>query len=399
MAEVVIEAIDDLAPDRENPRDIDKTASAGLRYSLEEFGDLSGITFNRRTGELVAGHQRVTQLREAGAEIRGSQIVLGEHTFPIRIVDWSKDKQRRANIAANNQKLAGHFNPLLKDYLAKIRETTDDEQWAILRFDDLVKAEKVQLDPVEAHEVEAPEPPKNPISKLGDRWMLGDHILLVGDSTQDTAKVAENCSIDLVVTDPPYGVEHVGKTKDALTIQNDGADDLAELLAGSLRSAWAASKPGAPWYVFAPPGPTFLDFAKELTDLKIWRQTLVWLKDTLVLGRSDYHSKHEAVFYGWKEGAAHREPPDRKQTTVWEFERPKASKHHPTMKPIGLVAHCLKMSSERGAFVLDPFGGSGSTLIACEQFSRRCRTIEIDPRYADVIVQRWEELTGGSAQR
>lgn len=226
---------------------------------------------------------------------------------------------------------------------------------------------------------------------------------------------------DAVWTDPPYGVAYVGKTKAALTIQNDnlGLGDLTEFLRRTLGAALAVCRPGGAWYVAAPAGPAFLAFATVLTELGVWRQTISWVKNVLVMGHSDYHYRHEPVFYGhvpgaeppalppaeydetteallygWAPGAAHQPPPDRKQDTVWEFPKPKASRQHPTMKPVALIEKALRNSTRAGSVVLDPFGGSGSTLIACHLTGRVARLVELDPRYVDVICRRYQQHTG-----
>jgi len=200
---------------------------------------------------------------------------------------------------------------------------------------------------------------------------------------------------DCVWTDPPYGVSYVGKTVDALTIDND--DDpvaLKKLLQLSFDAACVASKPGGAWYVAAPPGPLHAMFSDILDELGIWRQTLAWVKDSFVMGHSDYHYRHEPIFYGWKPGAAHYFIADRTQDTVWDIPRPKRSTEHPTMKPVALIDRALKNSTRPGETVLDPFGGSGSTLIAAHDTGRIARLVEIDPRYVDVICRRYQQHTG-----
>lgn len=201
----------------------------------------------------------------------------------------------------------------------------------------------------------------------------------------------------LCLTDPPYGVDYVGKTKDALLVRNDGRDTLLPLLTASLGLVVTQTLHGACWYVAAPAGPQFYDFATVLRDLGVWRQTLVWAKQSLVMGHSDYHYQHEAIFYGWTPGGSHKPPPDRKQTTMWSFDRPTASREHPTMKPVALFAKAVENSSTVGSTIIDPFLGSGTTLIAAEQLGRKCYGLEIDPGYCDVIVARWEKLTGKKA--
>jgi len=228
---------------------------------------------------------------------------------------------------------------------------------------------------------------------------LGDHYLYVGSSleTETYEKLLGDDLIDVVWTDPPYGVDYTGKTKDALKINNDALTirDTENFLRTAFTEANNHCKPGAVWWVAAPPGPpTFISFAVVLTEMDIWRQTIAWVKDQFVMGFSDFHWRHEDLFYGWTPGAQHHTPPDRKQDTVWEIARPKASKTHPTMKPVELVVKSLLNSSDRDDIVFDGFGGSGTTLIAAEKTGRRCRMAELDPRYADVICRRYQELTG-----
>jgi site-specific DNA-methyltransferase (adenine-specific) len=185
-----------------------------------------------------------------------------------------------------------------------------------------------------------------------------------------------------------------------LTIENDTLDagHLESFLRDAFTAIFAFTKPGACWYVTAPSGNLFQAFSIPLTELEVWRHTLVWVKDTLVMGRADYHYRHESIFYGWTPGGPHQTPPDRKQDSVWEIDRPKANREHPTMKPIELITRSINNSSRMNDLVLDAFGGSGSTLIACEQTKRKARLIELDPKYCDVIVTRWENLTGLKAE-
>ena len=201
----------------------------------------------------------------------------------------------------------------------------------------------------------------------------------------------------MVWTDPPYGVAYRGKRTDRPSIENDALplDQLTEFLRASLTATKEATVEGAPWYVASPPGPTSHVFGTVLTELEVWKHSLVWVKNTFVIGRGDYHYRHEMIFYGWTPGAARLHPvPDRKQDTVWEFPKPSRNADHPTMKPVDLVARAIRNSSSRGDLVLDPFGGSGSTLIAAEETGRHARLIELDPRYVDVICRRWQEHTG-----
>lgn len=255
---------------------------------------------------------------------------------------------------------------------------------------------------------EVPDAPAEPRSQLGDLWLLGEHRLLCGDSTDEAVlrRVMNGGLADIVWTDPPYGVAVVGGSRmlseserraaGGLEIENDarGIDDLLSFLRTSFGQALRATKPGGCWYVAAPGVTATYAFAQTLYESGVWRHTLVWRKDSFVPGRSDYHYEHELLYYGWRPGAAHQALADRTQGTVWEIPRPKRSKEHPTMKPVALVAKALVNSSRVGDVVLDPFAGSGSTLIAAHGLGRKARCVELDPRYVDVICRRFQEHTG-----
>ena len=250
-------------------------------------------------------------------------------------------------------------------------------------------------------DVDVPDVGDRPVSRIGDVWVMGGHRLMCGDSTDEPTvqKLMGGKRANLVLTDPPYGVSYVGKTKDAMEIENDGSAGLRDLLRASLGLAYSVCLPGAVWYVAAPAGPQSLDFSAVLSELKVWRQTLAWVKDSMVLGHSDYHYRHEAVYYGWVPGADHSRPPTRNCTSVLEFDRPKASREHPTMKPVPLWAALMGNSTVRGDICYEPFSGSGTTVVAAEQLGRRCFAIELDPRYVDVAVKRWQAMTGKKAVR
>ena len=259
-----------------------------------------------------------------------------------------------------------------------------------------------------------PDAPEEPVTKLGDLYLLGNHRVLCGDSTSaaDVERVLDGRLAEMVWTDPPYGVGIGAKNRMLNTIghgsnrvEHDLANDTLDeagtlaLIRDACALAYTACTTGAAWYVAAPPGPLHLRFGEVLRDLDVYRQTLIWAKNNATfspLGVS-YHWAHEPIFYGWTPGAAHRYYGDRKQTTLWECDRPVASPDHPTMKPVELVARAIEHSSLPGQLVLDPFLGSGTTVIACEQLGRTCYGLEIEPRYVDVIVRRWEEFTGKKA--
>lgn len=225
--------------------------------------------------------------------------------------------------------------------------------------------------------------------KPGDVIQLGNHTVICGDSTSALIEA----KIDLVITDPPYGVSYVGKTKDALTLESDDLDEteLSEMWQGCLDNLLPHLKEGGVLYATVPPGPLRAVFSDALKARGILRQELIWLKDSMVMGHSDYHYKHEPILYGWKPGAAHYMTPDRSKTSVLEFERPKRSTEHPTMKPLALWGELITNSSRKGEVVFDPFLGSGTTLIACDQLARTCYGIEIDPKYCQVILERYQK--------
>jgi DNA modification methylase len=253
---------------------------------------------------------------------------------------------------------------------------------------------------------EIPGVPEVPRTKLGDLWILGPHRLLCADATdpEALARLMDGERADLLWTDPPYGVNYVGKTKDALRIANDEPGGLRLLLERAFAEADQALRPGAAVYVAHPAGPASLTFG-EAFSARGWslRQTLVWVKDLMVLGHGDYHYRHEPILYGWKpapgrwgRGAAGWYGGN-VETSVFEIPRPRASRDHPTAKPVELVRRCLANSSVRGEAVLDPFLGSGTTLIASHELGRRLFGVELDPRYVDVAVSRWEAFSGHKA--
>jgi len=269
---------------------------------------------------------------------------------------------------------------------------------------------------IQVGEVDPPPRPSKPTTRRGDLWTLGDHRLLCGDATEpaDVARLMEGDRASLLFTDPPYGVDYVGKMHSALKIANDalGHEGTRALARDALIAARPHLAPGAAFYVCAPSGSLELAFRLALVDAGFGlRQAIVWVKDVLVLGRMDYHwrhesilagevieppyAEHESVLYGWLPGAAHAWNGSRSQDTVWEIPRPKASAEHPTMKPLELVLRTIALSSERDAAVLDPFVGSGTTIVAAEMLGRRARAMELDPGYVEVAVARWQARTGG----
>lgn len=365
----------------------------GIAASMRRFGFTNPLLVSP-DGEIIAGHGRFAAAGELGLE-----------EVPVLILSHLTEAERRAYLIADNrlaelatwdrQMLADEVIALMaEDLPAELLGFTDEDLASLLTLDEDEDGE-LPDDDVQERIDRASELQEQWGVEAGDLWSIGPHRLYCGDSTNPESyeRLLGAELVDIVVTDPPYGVSYVGGTEDALTIENDelqGAD-LERFLRAALTSAAAACKPGAIWYVCAPAGPNFLPFASVLTDLGVWRQTLVWLKNALVLGRSDFHYRHEAIFYGWKPGAAHRAPPDRGHDTIWEFDRPTRNGEHPTMKPPALFAHAIELSSGRGALVLDPFAGSGTTLLAANAVGRVARCLELDPKYCAVILERARE--------
>ena len=383
--------LDALHQDPANARAHGPENMAAIQASLARFGQVEPLLVNAATKQLVAGHGRLAAMRNLGwTECEVVELDLNS----IDACALALALNRSAELATWDEETLAKLLSSLKseDALDGVGFSDAELDELLAQFDDGTH---------DVEDVTPEDPPAVPVSRLGDLWTLGDHKLLCGDSTDPASfdLVLEGERADLVWTDAPYGVNYVGGTEDELTIENDDLQgaDLERFLRAAFTAAAAACKPGAVWYVAAPAGPNFLPFAQVLTDLGIWRQSLVWLKDALVLGRSDYHYRHEALFYGWTPGAAHQPPPTRAQDTIWEVPRPRVSREHPTTKPTALVVRAIENSSKRGAIVLDAFCGSGTTILAAEQTRRRACGIEIDPRYCDVIIRRWQKATGKQA--
>lgn len=384
--------INTLIPWPDNPRKNDGVPVSKVAESIKRFGFASPIIARLADRMIIAGHTRWKAAHKLGlAEV------------PVRFVDLDPANARLLALADNRlNEIAEWDVPELQRLLSEFSlAEVDMAGWS---SDDLEKMAGDLIggkDPSDVEDDEVPEPPKVPVTKFGDVWTLGRHTVVCGDSSDGAISVAASDRLaNLLLTDPPYGVDYVGGTGDALEVHNDGLETLEPLIRKSMKLACDALSIGAPVYVFAPCKPQQnKTFGDVLLDLGVWRQTIVWVKDSLVLGRGDFHYQHEPCFYGWKPGGPHRPPPDRKQTTVWNFDRPKASREHPTMKPPALFAHAMGLSTDRGDFVLDPFLGSGTSVVVAEQLDRTAFGVEFSPAYCDVIVERWQAMTGGKAVR
>ena len=240
-----------------------------------------------------------------------------------------------------------------------------------------------------------------PRVKPGEIWQLGEHRLMCGNSTDENSvkTLLGGVMADLYLTDPPYNVDYTGKTKDALKIENDKKEneEFKDFLLTAFSAADKVLKKGASFYIWHADSEGF-NFREAVNEVGwMMKQCLIWNKNSMVIGRQDYQWKHEPCLYGWKPGASHKWYGDRKQTTVIDYNRPTRNAEHPTMKPVGLFGYLISNSTKKNDLVLDTFGGSGTTIIACEQLGRRCDMMELDPHYCDVIIARWEKLTGKEA--
>ena len=382
--------VDSLEPLEGNPRrgDVDAVAA-----SLTRFGQRKPIVVRKSDRQIVAGNHTWLAAKQLG----------WDKIAAVLVDDDTATSQAFALADNRTAELGGYDDTLLLDLIRQVSEVDAellaDTGWSDQAIQDLINKVDPGL-PDSPPSDDAPEAPEHPVSKPGDVWILGSHRVMCGDSTDVTAydTLLGDGLVDCVWTDPPYGVAYVGKTKDKLTIQNDTLDvpALTDFLRSAFNAVITKTRPGASWYVSAPHKPIGLAFSVALTELGVWKHSLVWVKDSLVMGRADYHYKHEPLYYGWTPGASHDWYGDRKQTTVLEFERPKRSAEHPTMKPVEMITYCLNNSAPQGGTVLDPFAGSGSTLMACEYTGRKARVIELDPKYVDVICRRWQEYTGST---
>jgi site-specific DNA-methyltransferase (adenine-specific) len=279
----------------------------------------------------------------------------------------------------------------------------DDFDISLLGFDDKFLDGLLEPEPTAGltDEDAVPNVPEIPVTCLGDVWVLGNHRLMCGDSTSIDAlqTLTEGAFVDMWLTDPPYNVAYEGGTKEKLTIQNDsmGDADFRQFLRDSYIAADAVMKPGSVFYIWHADSEGY-NFRGAAIDAG-WqvRQCLIWRKSSMVMGRQDYHWRHEPCLYGWKNGAAHLWASDRKQTTILEFDKPSRNGEHPTMKPVELFEYQMLNNTKGADIVLDSFGGSGTTMIAAEKHGRHARVMELDPKYCDVIIKRWQDFTGKQA--
>ena len=379
--------ISDLVPASYNPRKALKPGDAEyekIKNSISEFGYCEPVIVNSDM-TIIGGHQRVTVLQD-----------LGYTEIDCVVIEIDKTKEKALNIALN--KITGEWNKeLLADLIKDLQDSDFDigftgfEPPEIEQLFNSVHDKKITEDDFDVDkELEKPN-----VAKQGDIWCLGPHRVICGDSTlpETYERLMDGKKANMVLTDPPYNV-NVEETAGKIKNDNMDSESFYKFLFAAFVNMEQSMEADASIYVFHA-DTEGLNFRKAFVDAGFYLSgCCIWKKNSLVLGRSPYQWQHEPCLFGWKKGGRHNWYSDRKQTTIWEYDRPKASKDHPTMKPVALMAYPIQNSCMSNCIVLDPFLGSGSTLIACEQTGRICYGIELDEKFMDVIVKRFIEQTG-----
>lgn len=373
-------SVEDLIPYTRNAKKHDERQIKNVMESIKQFGFAQPLVVDKNN-VLIIGHCRLIAAKR-----------LGLREVPVlKMEQLTEEQAQKLRLLDNKLNESEWDMDLLLEDVPELDWSDFDIDWDLPEID---------ADDAEVIEDEAPEPPEEPKTKPGYLYQLGRHRLLCGDATSVDAleKLMGGQKCDLYLTDPPYNVDYVGKTKDALKIENDKKDDseFRQLLVDSFSAAKANMKGGAAFYIWHADSEGF-NFRGACRDVD-WqvRECLIWKKNQMVLGRQDYQWQHEPCLYGWNDGGSHAWYSDRKQTTILEFDKPSRNGEHPTMKPVKLFDYLIKNSSKKGDIVLDSFGGSGTTIIACEQNGRNGYSTELDPKYCDVIVQRYINLKGSS---
>ena len=387
--EMQLISIDKLVPYVNNARTHSAEQILKLRSSLREFGFVNPIIIDREFN-VIAGHGRLMAAKEEGIE-----------EVPCVFVDYLTDAQKKAYILADNRMAmdAGWDEELLKIEMEELQNLGYDLEFT--GFDEKELADLFGVDDKEVKDDEfdlTAALEKASFVERGDVWFVGKHKLMCGDATssEDVAKLMEDKKANLILTDPPYNVAF--KSSDGLTIQNDSMknNDFYEFLFSSFKNMAEHLENGGAAYIFHA-DTEGLNFRKAFIDAGFHLAgCCIWVKDSLVLGRSDYQWQHEPVLYGFMQNGKHPWYSDRKQTTIWNFDKPKKNSNHPTSKPLDLLSYPINNSTQANAIVIDTFGGSGSTLMACEKMNRICYTMELDEKYASVILRRYVEDTNDS---
>ena len=395
MAKDLIEhsvvSIDDLIPYALNSRTHSDAQVAQIAASISEFGFLNPIIVDGENG-IIAGHGRVLAARK-----------LGKTHLPVVQAKHLTEAQKKAYVIADNRLAlnAGWDTEILSTELTALQESDFDLE--LLGFDSDELAKLLEPETVDGltDEDEVPDVPDDPITKPGDVWVMGNHRLMCGDSTSSDSveNLMEDKKADMVFTDPPYNIDYGNIKHPKFKQRNIENDNMSQQDFADFCSSFSANIKlfcDGCVYVFGPPGPDGRIMFSELDKILHCSTTIVWNKDQFTLGRGKYQNKYEPCWFGWnKTGSAFID--DRKLTNVWDFPRPKSSDLHPTMKPVELVENAIGHASNVGGIVLDLFGGSGTTLIAAEKTSRIGMLMELDPKYCDVIINRWQDFTGKQA--
>lgn len=388
---VELVAIQTLKPDPQNARIHKRKSLEALCASLNTFGQRKPI-LAKSDGTVIAGN----------GTLEAAKILEWQSINVVYVPeDWTEQQVRAYALADNSTaELSSWDHELLQINLEGIKDLDVNLVTLGVPHYKTKTDQIVEVEPMNETDVTV---------AVGQIWQLGRHKLICGDSSnEETVKqLMGNEMANLVWTDPPYGVNlarlvqqnYRRATAHAGDIQNDDISipDLTQLLRKTFVNLLEVTEKGSPWYIAAPSNPMTMAFAIPLQELDIWRHTLVWVKDRMVLGRSDYHYRHEIIYYGWTPGANHKWYSDRSQDSIFEVQRPSKSEQHPTMKPLELIAKMMANSTLDHDLVIDPFVGSGSTLLAAEQLNRRCYAIDLEPRYCGVTISRWQNLTGQKA--
>ena len=381
-----LKSVDELIPYSKNARMHSESQVAQIAASITEFGFTNPVLIDGKKG-IIAGHGRLMAAKK-----------LGIKKVPVVILDHLSELQKKAYIIADN-KLAENASwneEILASELADLKENDFDLDLIGFEDQELEKIFSSLYDQNEDQEKEEiPEAEENPISQSGDIWLLGNHKLICGDSCDQKTYQAllGNELADMLFTDPPYNINYSGgKSK----ILNDNLnEDFGKFLFDFCKNALSITK-GACYICMS--SSELHTLQKAFTDAGgRWSTFIIWAKNHFTLGRSDYQRQYEPILYGWKQNNDHYWCGDRNQSDVWYYNKPNKSELHPTMKPVELCKRAILNSSKTDDIVLDCFGGSGSTLIACEQTNRRCRMIELDKKYVDVIIKRWQNFSGKEA--
>lgn len=389
-------AIESVTGNPRNPNTHPTSQIELLAKIISAQGWRAPITVSRRSGFVVRGHGRL-----AAAHLIGAEVV------PVDFQDYETEGAEYADLIADNRiaELAEIDMPTLADLIAEI--DSGDFDLDLTGFD-ATELERMMLSigggPA-VIEDEVPDPPADPVTRLGDLWTLGDHRVLCGDATDaaDIERLMAGTRADMVFTDPPWnvgiGLDSNPRHRQRKGLANDSMspEDFARFLNAAAASITSVCTGDVYCVLGASEWPS-LDAALRAAGLH-WSATIIWVKDAFVLGRAKYHRRYEPIWYGWRQGSTSSFCDRRDLDDVWEIPRPKRSEEHPTMKPVALVARAIENSSAPGAVVADLFAGAGSTLVAAEQLHRVCLSMELEPAYCDVIVARWEALTGRKAVR